>query len=80
MPSFRLLHRHQPEECSTAYAAWKGFESPLRGLPTTSSCLWGGHEIWWDLDVTDQEEALCNLPRFLSDRTVASRVGEVEIP
>jgi hypothetical protein len=80
MPTYRLLHRHQPNECSTAYAAWKGYESPLRGRPATSSCSWGGHEIWWDLKASDPDDALRNLPGYLSDRAVATRVGKVEIP
>ncbi len=49
MSSFILHHRHQPEECPSAYAAWKGFESPLRGQQAPSSCRLGGHEIWWEV-------------------------------
>ena len=42
MRSFLLRHRHAPHECAAAYAAWKGFDSPLRHHPTISSCVEGG--------------------------------------
>ncbi len=62
MRSFLLRHRHAPHECAAAYAAWKGFESPLRHHPTISSCVEGGHEIWWRIDAIDRHEALALLP------------------
>ncbi len=80
MPWFMLHHRHDPEECPSAYAAWKGFESPLRGQQTLSSCRLGGHEIWWEVDAADEAAALDRLPEFLGERTVAIRVNKVDIP
>lgn len=75
-----LHHRHTPEECAAAYAAWAGFESPLRNRPTISSCVAGGHAIWWTVPITDQEEALSLLPPFVARRTRAIRISEVLIP
>ena len=80
MPLFMLHHTHEADECPAAYAAWKGFDSPLRRRRAFASCIWGGHEIWWDLDAEDEDEAMSRLPRYVADRTVAVRVGEVEIP
>ena len=80
MSWFMLHHRHDPEECPSAYAAWKGFESPLRGQQTLSSCRLGGHEIWWEVDAADETAALDRLPVFVGERTVAIRVNKVEIP
>ena len=80
MPSFRIVHRHSSKECAAAYAAWKGFDGMLRGHPTASSCRWGDHQIWWDLDADNGAEALRRLPRYVSDRAVAVRIGEVVIP
>jgi hypothetical protein len=80
MPQFLLHHRHEPDECPASYAAWKGFESPLRGRPTTSSCRRGGHEVWWDVNETDEQAALGLLPRYVAVRTEVVRVESVEIP
>jgi hypothetical protein len=80
MPSFVLHHRHEPDECPSAYAAWKGFESPLRGQQVPSSCRLGGHEIWWELEAADETDALSRLPRYVGERTVATRVNRVDIP
>lgn len=80
MPSYMLHHRHHPEECPSAYAAWKGFDSPLRGQPAPSSCRLGGHEIWWEVDATDETAALARLPEFVGKRTTAIRINKVDIP
>ncbi|MGD2060608.1 MAG: hypothetical protein PVF87_07075 [Acidimicrobiia bacterium] len=80
MPSFMLQHRHLPEECPSTYAAWKGFESPLRGHPVPSSCRFGGHEIWWQVEATDEIDALGHLPGFVGERTVAKKITRVDIP
>jgi hypothetical protein len=80
MTSFLLQHRHAPEECAAAFAAWTGFESPLRHEQAASSCLTGGHAIWWRVQAADAASALSLLPRFLARRTVAIEVREVEIP
>jgi hypothetical protein len=80
MPSFMLEHRHQPEECPSAFAAWKGFESPLRGQQAPSSCRLGKHQIWWEIEALDETDALGRLPGFVAERTVATRVNKVDIP
>lgn len=80
MPSFILHHHHEPNECPAAYAAWRGFDSPLRGLQAPSSCRLGGHEIWWQVEAVDYDDALGQLPPFVGQRTVATRVNKVDIP
>jgi hypothetical protein len=80
MARFLLHHTHAPRECPAAFAAWKGFSSQLRGLPTIGSCLWGRHEIWWELEAASEEEALAHLPPYVAERTQAIRVSEVRVP
>ena len=80
MPRFVLHHRHDAHECPSAYAAWKGFSSPLRHKPTASSCVEGGHEIWWIVLADEAEAALALLPAYVARRTDAIPVREVEIP
>jgi hypothetical protein len=80
MPHFLLHHRHQARECRAAFAAWKGFASPLRRRATVGSCLAGGHEIWWNLEAATEEEALGYLPHYVAERTEAIRVSDVQVP
>lgn len=80
MPSYLLHHRHQPTECGPSFAAWKGFESPLRHHRTVGSCLQGGHAIWWTVDAASEECALGLLPLFVAERTSVTHVTEIEIP
>jgi hypothetical protein len=80
MPRFLLHHTHEPRECPAAFAAWKGFPSPLRARPTIGSCLSGRHEIWWELDAAGDAEALAHLPPYVAERTEAIRVSEVRVP
>ena len=80
MPSFLLSHRHEPAECAAAFAAWQGFRSPLRHGHAPSSCLAGGHGVWWRVEARDRASALSLLPRYVAERTVAIEVREVEIP
>lgn len=80
MPSFILHHRHAPCECGVAFAAWKGFTSPLRHRSTVGSCAQGGHALWWLLEAPDQRSALARLPRWLACRTEAIEISEVNIP
>ena len=77
---FVLSHRHEPGECRSAFAAWKGFDSPLRGRPTIVSCFGGGHRAWWQVEASDPEGALAQLPPFVAERTVAEPVREVHVP
>jgi hypothetical protein len=80
MPRFLLAHRHEPNECAAAFAAWQGFDSPLRHGSVPSSCLTGGHGVWWRVEAPDAEGALALLPRFVAERTTAIEVRDVEIP
>ena len=80
MPKFRLHHQHRADECPVAFAAWRGFASPLRHHVTVASCAVGGHEIWWDVDAENEVHALAHLPRYVADRSKAIQVREIEIP
>ena len=80
MPRYLLAHRHDAHECGSAFAAWKGFESPLRHQPTIGSCPSGGHRVWWLVEAADQPDAIAQLPRFIALRTEAIEVGEVTVP
>ena len=80
VPRFLLEHRHAAVECGAVFAAFNAFESPLRGRPTTASCYYGGHRIWWELDAATAEEALSRLPGYVAQRTMATPVRPVEIP
>ncbi len=77
---FMLSHRHEPEECPVAFAAWRGFESPLRRHSTLGSCVEGEHALWWTVEAESEELALCQLPPYVAERTVATPVSEVAIP
>jgi hypothetical protein len=84
MPSFMLTHRHKPNECAVAFAAWRGFDSPLRRAGAIGSCVLvdgtAEHEIWWTVEAPDQAAALMQLPPYIAERTQAREVGEVSIP
>ena len=77
---FLLEHRHAAAECAAVFAAFNAFDSPLRGQSTTSSCHYGGHRIWWEVDAATEDEALARLPRYVAARTAVSRVRPIEIP
>ncbi len=80
MLTFLLHHRHEPHECAAAFAAWEGFASPLRHRAAPSTCLAGGHEIWWSVEAADPLAALALMPRYVAERTTPIAVREVEIP
>jgi hypothetical protein len=75
-----LSHRHKPDECRVAFAAWHGFESPLRRHPTLGSCSNGDHSLWWTVEAASHEKALSQLPPYVAERTKVSEVREVPIP
>ncbi|HEU4657701.1 MAG TPA: hypothetical protein VFR97_09260 [Capillimicrobium sp.] len=77
---FLLHHRHQPHECSAAFAAWKGHASPLRHRETFGTCRRGEHAIWWLVRAAGADEALALLPHFVAVRTTAIEVGPIAIP
>ena len=80
MPCFLLHHRHDPETCEPAFAAWQGFPSPLRHRVADSTCLAGDHDIWWRVEASDRQAALALLPAFVAKRTCAILVRGVRIP
>jgi len=80
MPGFLLHHRHDGADCGIAFAAWRGFESPLRHRHTVGTCTLGGHELWFFVDAATPESALAQLPPWLAARTRTIRVGAVSIP
>jgi hypothetical protein len=80
MPLFVLHHHHAPAECAAAFAAWQGFDSPLRRHPAASTCLDGGHALWWRVQAADRQAALALLPPFVAYRSDAIAVRDVQIP
>ena len=80
MPRFLLEHRHTAAECGVVFAAFNAFDSPLRRQSTSASCHYGGHRIWWEVDAATEDEALDRLPRYVAERTTATRVRPTEIP
>jgi hypothetical protein len=80
MPTFLLRHRHAPSQCSIAAAAWRGFDSPLRHQRAFSSCLYGGHRLFWIAAARDAEAALALVPPFVAERTRVEEVRELVLP
>jgi hypothetical protein len=80
MSRYLLHHTHAAAECGAAFAAWRGFDSPLRASLATSSCLAGGHAVWWEIEARDLSAALALLPPFVARRTDAIPVRDVQIP
>lgn len=80
MSRYLLHHRHEPDECGVAFAAFKGHESPLRRQATLASCRFGGHAIWWTVDALSARDALGLLPLYVAQRTTVAEVTEVQIP
>lgn len=80
MPLFVLSHCHEPHECPSAFAAWKGFDSPLRHQPALATCINGTHRAWWHVEAPDAEAALAQLPPFVAERTEVEPAHEVTIP
>ena len=80
MSDFFLQHKHDPSECDSAFAAWRSFDSPLRGSSAPSTCLVGGHHIWWLVEAPDAAGALALLPEFVASRTEVTAIRYVEVP
>ena len=80
MSGFLLHNRHLPAECGVTFAAFKGGASPLRRHETTSSCVTGGHEIWWLVEAETPDAALALLPRYVAERSTAIPIRKVLIP
>jgi hypothetical protein len=80
MSLFLLHHQHAPGECPAAFAAWLGFDSPLRGAAAACTCLDGGHALWWRVESPNRQAALALLPPYVAHRTDAIAVRDVQIP
>jgi hypothetical protein len=80
MKNFLLQHQHEPGECEASFAAWHGFDSPLRGVSAPSTCLEGDHRIWWCVRAQDRADALGRLPAYVAERTQVVQVRPIEIP
>ena len=80
MPVFLLSHQHAAAECAAAFAAWRGFDSPLRGCTVASTCRDGGHALWWRVEAASAQAALAQLPPYVAHRTEAVRIRDVQIP
>lgn len=80
MPTFLLRHRHHATECRFAWAAWRGFDSPLRHTTALASCLQGDHEVFLQVVAPDRSAALRRLPPFLRTRSEVFVVSEVVVP
>jgi hypothetical protein len=80
MSHYLLHHHHEAHECGVVFAAFAGFESPLRRREALASCRSGGHSIWWTVDAASEENALALLPFFVAERTAAVPVSAVRIP
>jgi hypothetical protein len=63
MALFLFEHHHQPDDCAVAFAAWKGFDSPLKHTAVLCSCRSGGHRLWFVVTSATAESALRQLPR-----------------
>jgi hypothetical protein len=82
---FVLSHRHVSGDCGIAFAAWRGFDSPLRHQSALASCPSdaideGEHLLIWTVEAAGAEQALALLPPWLAERAEVRRVGEVSIP
>ena len=77
---FVLHHRHTPRQCGVVFAAFRGYQTPLRRRHVLASCVSGGHEVWWTVEAPTEEDALRLLPPYVAERTTAARVSEVQIP
>jgi hypothetical protein len=80
MALYLLQHRHQPAECAAAFAAWKGFDSPLRERAAWCSCPTEGHQLWFIVEAPETKAALGQLPRYLAERCEVIPVAKVSIP
>jgi len=80
MATWVLAHAHEAVSCEIAYAAWSGYDSPLRRRSAIASCASGGHRIFWVVEAVDRDAALAQLPDWLAARTLVTEVSEVAIP
>ena len=82
---FVVSHRHGAEECGVAFAAWRGFDSPLRHSSALATCANGAadgddHMLLWTVEAGSESAALAQLPPWLAERAEARHVEEAPIP
>lgn len=80
MRRFLLTHLHAAADCVVAFAAWKGFDSPLRRRPAVATCAYGGHLVQWLVCAADEAAARVLLPTWVRQRTEITEVRTVTIP
>jgi hypothetical protein len=80
MATYLLCHRHDASECQVVFAAWEGFDRPVRARPALGTCRQGSHALWWTVDAVEAAAALALLPAYVAERTQAVEVMEVPIP
>jgi hypothetical protein len=80
MATFLLDHQHSAGECDAVFAAWQGFASPLRHARVRSTCLDGGHTLFWTVEAPHREAALALLPPYVARRTAVVKVRDVLVP
>ncbi|MDQ4142483.1 MAG: hypothetical protein M3198_01875 [Actinomycetota bacterium] len=80
MRTYLLSHHHEAGDCGTAWAAWRGFDSPLRHTLALSTCREGGHRLWCVVRAEDEEGALSQLPPWLASRSKVTRITQTQIP
>jgi hypothetical protein len=80
MSKFVLYHEHSARECRHAFAAWQGFDSPLRHGYGLGACALGDHVLFWAVDAATADAARALLPDFVAARTQVHEVRRVQIP
>ncbi|HEY5144911.1 MAG TPA: hypothetical protein VII98_15530 [Solirubrobacteraceae bacterium] len=80
MPRYLLHHEHRPGECGAAFASFNGHDSRLRHRSAISSCIFGGHAIWWDVEAISEAAALQLLPYYVAQRTTVTAIARLQIP
>ena len=56
------------------------FASPLRHEHVSSTCLDGGHALFWTVEAEDRGAALALLPPYVARRTAVVKVRSVVVP
>lgn len=79
MPRYLLRHSHDAADCEVAFAAWKGFASPLSGTTLLSSCPGGEHDVYAVVTALGPDEALGQLPPWVRSRATATLVRDVRV-
>ena len=77
MPTYLVCHHHDASECGAAFAAWRGFRSPLRGRSALASCRVGDHSVWWTVVAPSARDALGQFPDFVARRAEVVEIQEV---